>query len=241
MVKTYFTHSNGGRPFKIVIKNKDIYVYKYTGFVNNNNIYSKKEILYLKNVKKIFIGKSKYMSNTFDSYFDGNSILVNIKNNEYVFIGNKIFKFNSFFEIVNYKSPVGNSDVPYPYGIDKNNNYYLMIEDVVINTKLKINEDPYDYYYNLKRNIEPKEINKKKIKGFYIGNNKYNFSYSSRPHNEYDRIAKWDDFGKGMKFKLEKNKEYKIDRKEYIKIMKKIGKDNNIKHFKGLKMIHKKI
>ena len=48
--------------------------------------------------------------------------------------------------------------MPYPYAIDKDSNYYLMLEDVVINKKTnEFNNDPYDYYYSdLKKNYQEK-------------------------------------------------------------------------------------
>ena len=245
MVKTYLIHDNGGRPFKVLI-NEYVSIYKYKGYNEkaDKRIYSKKPIIILKNIENIFIGKSHKNEMTknsggYGSDFDGNSILINVKNNEYIYIGSEIFRFYSFSDIIDYKSPVGNNDVPYPYAIDKENNYYLMIEDVVINKKSTNFDDPYNYYYNLKLST-PEEINGKKIKFFYIGNKKYNFSFNSRPHKNYDWISKWEDFGEGMYYILEDNEKYKIDRKEYIKIIKKIGRDNNIRHLKGFKMLQRR-
>ena len=246
MENTYLIHDNEGRPFKVVIKDNDLSIYKENGYndATDEIIYSIKPIINLKNITNIFIGKSTEnemtkFSGGYGAHFDGNSILVYIKDNKYIYIGSEIFSFYSFAEIIDYKSPVGNSDVPYPYAIDKDNNYYLMIEDVVINKKNNEFEEPYDYYYNF--DLLPKEINGKKIKGFYIVNEKYSFSYKPIPHKEYDWISSWKDFGDGMKFILDSNEEYKIDRNEYIKIMKKIGKDNNIDHLKGLELLHKRL
>lgn len=245
MENTYLIHDNGGRPFKVVIKYSDVSIYKENSYNDTTDeiIYSIKPIIDLKNVSNIFIGKSTEnemtkFSGGYGAQFDGNSILVYIKDNEYIYIGSEILSFFSFAEIIDYKSPVGNSDVPYPYAIDTDNNYYLMIEDVVINKKNNEFEEPYDYYYNL--DLLPKEINGKKIKDFYIGNNKYSFCYKPNPHKDYDWISSWEDFGDGMKFILDSNEEYKIDRKEYIKIMEKIGKENNIKHTKGLELLQKR-
>ena len=229
MFKTYLIHDNGGRPFKIVIKDNNVSIFKKKNYdeTTNDIIYSKKPIINLINIDDIFIGKSPknemtIFSGGYGKNFDGNSILVHIKNNEYIYIGSEIFSFNSFAEIIYYYSPVGNSDVPYPYAIDKKNNYYLMIEDVVINKISNSFDDPYNYYYNL--DLLPKKINGKQIKSFYIDDKKYNFPYNSRPHKNYDRISSWEDFGNGMKFILNSNEEYKIDREEYIKIIKKIGR-----------------
>ena len=243
MIKIYLTHDNGGRPFKVVVNKNNLSVYKRNNRFNDNS-YSKKYIINLNNFSNIFIGKSiknemTEFSGSYGDNFDGNSILVNLKDNIYIYIGINIFRFHSLNEIYKYKSPLGNNDVSYPYAIDKSNNYYLMIEDAIINCKSNKIDDPYEYYYNLE--LMPKEINDSKIISFYIGDNKYNFSYKSRPHKDYDRISSWGDFSDGMKFILDDNKEYKIDRKEYIKIIKKIGKYNNIQHLKYFKLLDKGI
>lgn len=237
-MKEYFIHDNGGRPFKVHI-NKNINVYKYLDIDD----YSKKPVLFIKDFINFFIGKSPLNSITessggFGKDFDGNTILVHTKEDEYIYIGESIFKFYSFSPIIDYVSPVGNNDVPYPYAIDKEGNYYLMIEDIVINKTID-GDDPYDYYYNM--DIKPDNIKGKKIKYFMIGEEIYNFSYYSRPHKDYDRISRWDNFGDGMKYILEDNKEYKIDRKEYINIMKKIGKDKGLRYLKGYKLLHKRL
>lgn len=45
-----------------------------------------------------------------------------------------------------FASPVGNSDVPYPYAVDRNGSYYLLIEGVVLH-RVPPSSDPYDWYY----------------------------------------------------------------------------------------------
>jgi hypothetical protein len=53
-------------------------------------------------------------------------------------------------KIIKYVSPVGNNDVPYPYGIDKNNNFYLLTADVILQDFkfTKEFDDPYTWYYD---------------------------------------------------------------------------------------------
>lgn len=160
--KTYYTHDNGGRPFKVVIKDKKkVYVYKYKKYdeTTDTDLYSEKSIKYEKKdyfkFKKIYIGKSPknkstILSGGYGPKFTGNSILLQITKNDYLFIGNKIFSFISKAEIKNFVSPVGNSDVPYPYAIDTDGRYYLMIEAVILDkiTNIKkYNNDPYEFYY----------------------------------------------------------------------------------------------
>ena len=162
--KTYYTHDNGGRPFKVVVEDKKVYVYKYKKYdeTTNSFLYSEKPIKYEKNnyfkCKNIFIGKSPknkltISSGGYGAKFTGNSILLQITQNKYVFIGDKIFSFTPKSEIKKFVSPVGNSDVPYPYAVDADGRYYLMIEDVIIDKIINIkkyNNDPYNFYYKNK-------------------------------------------------------------------------------------------
>ena len=67
-------------------------------------------------------------SGGYGKFFDGNSILLKLSKNKYVYIGSVIYSFTSYNEITTFISPVGNSDVPYPYAIDEKNNYYLLLE-----------------------------------------------------------------------------------------------------------------
>ena len=147
----YYTHDNGGRPYKIIINNNytniDIY-YNY----NNNNY----DLILNYNPKKIWIGESPLSEITkygggHGNNFLGNSILIELENNKHIFIGHIIFSFISQNKIIKYMSEVGNNDVPYPYAVDSNNNYYLIIEEVILkNIPKDFNDNPYYYYYNNK-------------------------------------------------------------------------------------------
>lgn len=145
---TYFTHDNGGRPFKVVVdKHKiDISVHQEEQTYKSWKSFT---------VEKTFIGKSPKIKMTefsggYGKKFDGNSILCKLKDFNYLFVGCNIYTFQSKAEIVKYVSPVGNNDVPYPYAVDKENNYYLMIENVMLkNIEIPAKYDnPYDYYYD---------------------------------------------------------------------------------------------
>ena len=239
--KTYYTHDNGGRPFKVVIKDKKVYVYKYKNYdeTTDTDLYSEKSIKYEKKdyfkCKKIFIGKSPknkstILSGGYGPKFTGNSILLQITKNKYIFIGYKIFSFTSKSEIKKFVSPVGNSDVPYPYAIDIDGRYYLMIEDVIIDkiTNIKkYDNDPYEFYYNNRTltNIQnPGESNILNIKEFYIGDEQYNYSYNPSPSLNFDRISSWNDYGNGMKIIYMDGSEELLTKKRYIQLNKKIGK-----------------
>lgn len=107
--------------------------------------------------ERIFIGKSPLNGMTKFSgghgpEFDGNSILVKQSSGLYVYIGENISSFLPMAEIVDYISPVGNNDVPYPFAVDVSGNFYLLLENVVIrNLPDKAKDDPYCHYYESDR------------------------------------------------------------------------------------------
>ena len=149
----YDVHDNGGRPFRVYINGNKVDIYKNTSKEYNGYDYS----TLTKSFKadKIFIGSAPKSQK-------GNSILLKI-GKKYIYIGTSVKEFKPKAEIVKYVSPVGNSDVPYPYAIDINGNYYLMIENVILD-HIEGNE-PYDYYYN-ERPKKVKLVSKTLIKGY---------------------------------------------------------------------------
>lgn len=164
----YITHDNGGRPFKVRIIG-------YTAIVTNNVT---GEELFTQTYERIFIGES-----------DGNSILLHVANDEYMYIGHDVRRFNHPNRIIQYKSPIGNSNVPYPYAIDEYANHLLMIEHVIIDDC--DGRDPYEYYYS-KTNMTPVQRRGNaflNITEFYIGNIEYTMSYHPNPGSNYDRLV----------------------------------------------------
>lgn len=189
MSQTYFVHDNGGRPFKVDINNLTVSIFKEK---SSSDGYSEETLMTI-NAKKIFVGTSPLNSMTnysggFGKKFDGNSILLHLDGNNYVYIGQEIYRFKSFGEIITYFSPVGNSDVPYPYAIDVEDNYYLMIEDVVIMRTPKTASqmvgysDPYDYYYHYQNIDKHSDF----VKEFYVGKESSMMNYQPDPNRFYD-------------------------------------------------------
>ena len=58
---------------------------------------------------------------------NGNTMLIKITNYRYIFVGWCIYQFDTDEELIDYVSPLGNNDVPYPiaYGI---NYVYFMLD-----------------------------------------------------------------------------------------------------------------
>lgn len=170
--KNYMIHDNGGRPFYVEIFPKEIKIFKATSLGQEND--GKLEFRAFKFFKsfedyeKIFIGKSPInemtkFSGGHGKEFDGNSILVKLKENTYLYIGMDIYTFESGEEIIGYESSVGNNDVPYPIGFSKNN-VYLMIEYVYYPKEMARGKDAYSIYYGNDKKTE--KIDEKKVKKF---------------------------------------------------------------------------
>jgi len=156
IVGTYKTLDNGGYPFKCIIyENNTVNVHKGNYLEEEGDVSYEKEVTYKFDAKDVFIGKSplnkmtKFSGGHGDEW-DGNSILLDMGDNEYIFIGDKIFSFDAKAKITDFVSPVGNSAVPYPYATDELKNYYLIVYDevvlhsAVIAEKMKLYDNPYD-------------------------------------------------------------------------------------------------
>jgi hypothetical protein len=135
------TLDNGGEPFLVRITKAKIDVFKPKKPDAEPIVYDKL-IVSFDDYKRVFVGKDPEDRDNL-----GNSILVQVKDKEYVFIGDTIFSFRIEDKIVDYVSPVGNSAVPYPYAVGTKNTY-LMIEDTFIpNDTMKGHDDPYVFLY----------------------------------------------------------------------------------------------
>jgi|688.fasta_scaffold165106_2 hypothetical protein len=175
MTQFFNIHYNGDTPFKVEINENLVDIY----FNHGSTPFLKR------NAKTIFIGESPMNKMTIFSGghgpdFLGNSILLELGDNQYEFIGKNIFSFTSLAKIIHFVSPVGNNDVPYPYAIDIDGNIYLLIEEVVL-LKHRISaeeeEDLYSYYYK-----------KCVIGDFYIDENNFRFTYCTNPEKNYERL-----------------------------------------------------
>ena len=229
---TYYIHDNRRRPYKIIIDKKQVKIYKKKENKKEDiyeDKYEDKEFKIYKPIK-IFIGKSPknrmtIFSGGIGKSFDGNSILLQLTKYSYLYIGSEFYTFRTDSEIIDYVSPVGNNDVPYPYAIDSNNYYYLMLEKI----KIKVPEnydDCYTYYYQAQLMTQDLGFNKKPIfysgiLDFLINNESYTLRWSSDSNKDYKRIQK--DIGKNISIKLDDGKIIKLTEKSYKQIMDKFN------------------
>jgi len=227
-IQEFYTHSNGSRPYKVLI-------------LNNNLVRVFKSDNCILNVfpQQILIGKSDKnkmteYSGAFGSDFDGNTILLKMNDTNYIYIGCNMFSFTSINPIISYHSPVGNNDVPYPYAIDSEKKYYLLIENVVLNYTKELEDyiinhnDPYEYYYKASLITNDRGLGRKplfhnnfNITKFYIGKELYRMTYSSSPSKDFDRFTK--ELGNNVYIRDKNNVKHNISKQQYVEIMEDFG------------------
>jgi hypothetical protein len=238
-IKEYFICDNGGYLFRVDISESEninkIKIYKYC---SNLKTYEK-QYIFSCCPQKVFIGKSS-------SNNDGNSILLEIAGG-YIFIGSCIFSFITKGKIVSFHSNVGNSNSSYPYAIDDIGNYYLLIENVIINIIQEFDiDDPYDYYYRsslitsdigYRIPILPLIYKFQGIEKWYIDEKQYTMRYTPNPKKNYERLTK---NVKNMYVVVNGIKKY-ISKKEYIRIIHNFGDRHGFSQLQILYIIHDRI
>ena len=148
-MKSYAIHDNGGKPFLVGDLGGRVVVYKQEFNEDIEEYTLGKKLLEIP-YKKIFVGDNTLEQEGYAPKGEGkgNSILLQLTKNKYMFIGWKIETFTvpDGDEIQNYYSPIGNNDVPYPYAVGKKYTY-LMIENAYLPNELLEMHDVYAHYY----------------------------------------------------------------------------------------------
>lgn len=225
-MQTYFTHDNGGRPFKVEVNDKHVKVFNTDGLVYENEC------------DQVFVGKSPLCPMTEYSGghgpdFDGNTLLLKPEADEnvYLFVASVITSFVPQAPIVEFVSHVGNNDVPYPYAIDSQGNYYLLIENVWLEQS-EDQEDPYtDYYHRstMTRNrafvgasspTNPFIFHGKTIKELYLGGDRYTLAYHSFPSEDYTRLVQ--DLGEA-RLGYDDGSQEVLTKEAYVELMESYG------------------
>jgi hypothetical protein len=132
----YLIHDNGGRPFKFIATKKGIDIFTYQDEEDFDYSQCSQKLVYnvhLLSIKK-FIGfwigidtgnENCYFRLVADE-FKGNSILIQETKFSYVSVGQSVYRFATDEKILDYMSPVGGSDVPYPIAYSEKNVYFIL-------------------------------------------------------------------------------------------------------------------
>lgn len=116
----YLTHDNGGTPYKVVVYgNKKVEVFTFADDDEEENKVFSEKVETFDKLKKVFVGPAENKEDL------GNSVLLSINDNEYVFIGHQIVKFKTEDKITEFYSPVANNDIPWPIAVGQNKVYLL--------------------------------------------------------------------------------------------------------------------
>lgn len=163
MVQTYLTHDNGGSAFVVDVDLKakeaivgEIIVYDDDDAVHERVMRGKKSIRIP--YHRIFIGDkgldAKYNKCCYHPNHKGNSFLIERRPGVYIHVGMEAFRFQTRGgeRILKYYSPVGNSDVPYPYAIGERYTYFLLDHVTLPNHLLNLKKDAYHQLYDLQAN-----------------------------------------------------------------------------------------
>jgi hypothetical protein len=189
--KYYYIHYNFSKTFLVYIKNKKVYVYtipKKYYFEDKNlnykkNIWKYIELIGKYNPTKIFIGKSIKTNITkknklYGSKYDGNSILLFLNNNKYIFIKDtEIYELNipNNDKIIKFYSCIDNDDMSIPIAIGTKNIYFLNKYKYISNDNFSKNIN-YENIYNIKDfSIFDKKIHNIKKKSIFELFNLTNF------------------------------------------------------------------
>ena len=155
-MKHYIIQYNYRNNYVVAVGETRVDVYN---FQNNKLCYDIIDV----NPIKVFIGKSclNYMTEFSgardDKYWDGNTILLQLKENKYMFIGEEIYTFTTQNDkIIKYISNMGNNNCSYPIAYGEKNIYLLAKKEYLSYDKItdeKIQKrviemdesfDPYD-------------------------------------------------------------------------------------------------
>ena len=126
---SFNVHDNGGVPFIVDIYSKYLEIFQRDR--RNAPGHFRPQKLFDTPFQKVFVGDNYFQLKRYEAYgkYPGNTLLVQVNRKKYIFIGNKgIYEFTTpqSDQIVAFASPLGNSDVAYPYAIGKKYVYYML-------------------------------------------------------------------------------------------------------------------
>ncbi len=128
----YEIHDNRSRPFFVYVtpSTKTLTAYR-TKYEESGKFLLDKKV-YETTYTKLFVGDNilheKDAEPCCTAFSKGNSLLAHLSGHKYVYIGERIYTFETVEKDVidSYQSGVGNNDVPYPVAIGKSHLYFML-------------------------------------------------------------------------------------------------------------------
>jgi len=127
---------NGTRPFRVEVSGKTVAIYKGTlpkgAETYGEMVYN--DLLKKLTVKEVHVGKNlcnsnSYLSTTCNKWDDGNTLLLHLDGNKYMFIGKVIYEFEMDDDFEAYYSIIGPNAVPYPITLGSKYVYLMLNGD----------------------------------------------------------------------------------------------------------------
>jgi hypothetical protein len=162
-VKTYIMIDNGGEPFVADVSSRSVDIYKQK-LVDGSWTRDKKVVD--TPYSRVFIGDNLLRAKGVSpkGKYPGNSILIKSGKGKYIYSGSEIYAFETIDkeDIKEYYSPVGNSEVAYPYAVGEKHTYFMLDKEALPNEALDLKSDAYPQFYKLQFSDKP--VKTKKIK-----------------------------------------------------------------------------
>jgi hypothetical protein len=255
--ESFATHDNGGRAFRVFMAGPDVTVVR---LLEDDGSVKELEHATVFRPVRAFVGHSPKNAMTEFSgghgpTFRGNSVLFDLGDGLYVHVGASVISFTPEAPIARFSSPVGGSDVPYPYAIDQLGNAYLLIEGAVLDAEhVRERHDvgPYERYYARclltadEGCVPPKHPEIAWFDGierFYIGDELYTLNYVNAEDagEDYDRLSDPDSFpndsGNVLSVVTTEGTRYDLDREGYVDLMRRFGETAGFRPMAGLRTL----
>ena len=140
MTRCTLTHDNGARPFR-VCRDRERFVLHRDGDGNGfgdgdgdgDMTAAKPKANKNKNKTRMVVRPRRY-TRAWHRPRDSSALFRLPRKDHYMFVGDRIIVFKTRGDpIVDFRSPIGNSDVPYPYAVGTENTY-LLVENTYVKT-----------------------------------------------------------------------------------------------------------
>jgi len=157
---SYMIHDNGNQPFKVQLSGPTVTVFKAKPMGGDLAWATYDQQILKVKAAAVYIGEcpdDPAMRISLCSKFDkGNSILLHLAGDRYMFIGSTIYEFTMEDTVTAYYSAIGPNDVPYPVLVGSENVYFMLDKKYVPRSvfvgPMTAGEwaDAYSYYYGYK-------------------------------------------------------------------------------------------
>lgn len=160
--KSYYILDNGTNQFRVEINGKSVEIYNAVIVGEDWGDVEYRELVKKVTVEDIYPGKvptdeeMKDPARFYEEGNEGNSVVLHIKGNTYMFVGMGIYQFTMDDEIEAYYSYVGSNQVPYPVLLGTKYVYFMLDHTYVPRSLFpptmdkKEWADGYSYYYGMK-------------------------------------------------------------------------------------------